>query len=68
MNHPQTVARTGVGTIATLLVWAAHRYGVDLGPVEGAAAATAMIAAGAFIGRRGLRGLGRLVWSGNEDE
>lgn len=68
MNHPQAAASGGVGIIATLLVWAANRYGVEFGAVEGAAAASGMIAVGALIGRRGLRGIARILWRGSESQ
>ena len=68
MNHPNAVAAgAGLGPLAILLVWLAGRYGLaDVGAEEGAAAAWGITTVGLLVGRRGIRGIARIIWRGSE--
>lgn len=63
--HANAAAGGGAGGAGVLLVWLLNRYAdaglsAEDGALISAAAATVVL----LVGRRGLRGLARLVWRG----
>jgi hypothetical protein len=66
-EHPNAIAGGSIGITTVLLIFLADRYGVvNVGPVEGAAGATVLISAGLLLGKKGVRGIARMLWRGSE--
>jgi hypothetical protein len=63
-SHPNTIASVVSGGAVTFLLWVATLLGIDIGPVEAGFILTIGVGAVLFIGRRGIRGLARLIWRG----
>lgn len=64
-NHPNATLAAGAGGAAGTIIWAASAFGVTVPGTVGAYLAT-FIATGALaIGRRGIRGIARIIWRGN---
>lgn len=66
-NHPNTLAAIGTGGLATLLVWIATLLGLNVDAVVAGIIVTIASAAVLFIGRRGIKGLAKLIWRGEPD-
>lgn len=64
-NHPNTVTAGGVGTLTTLVVAGFEALGANMTPTVAAAVATAAITVALFVGKRGVKGVIRLVWRGD---
>lgn len=67
VSHPNAIAAGSTGAGAVLLIWLAQQLGVPgVTPEIGAAAAATLSAAVLLIGKRGMRGLIRWLWRGDE--
>lgn len=64
MSHPNATAAAGSGGLAVLVVWLLGMAGVAVSPEVAAAIAGAIATIVLFIGRRGLKGLARIIWRG----
>lgn len=66
-NNPNAAAAVGSGTLATLIVGGATLAGFEVDPVLATAAAGALTAAVLLVGRKGIRGIARQLWRGEDD-
>lgn len=65
-NHPNATLSGTTGALATVAVWfSTSVLGLDMDATVGAAVATTLSAFALVLGRRGLRGLLRLMWAGD---
>lgn len=64
-SHPNATAAGSTGTAGVLIIAALGALGVTLSPIVAAAIVTAATTVVLIVGRRGLRGIGRLVWNGS---
>ena len=64
MTHPNAFAAAVSSGLASLLVWLLHSQGITLNPEQSSLAAGAVASAVLFVGRRGLKGAFRGLWSG----
>ena len=67
-HHPNASLATTVGSIATLILWAAGAVGIAMNAEQGALTATVLVSASLFVGRRGIRGVIRGIINGFEEE
>lgn len=68
-SHPNAVMGGGAGGIGLLVVWALNRYlGAALDAEEGALIATGAVTVILFVGREGVRGAVRRLWTGEARE
>lgn len=64
-SHPNAVISGGSGGLGFLLVWALNRWtGAAIDGETGALIATAATTVALFIGREGIRGAVKRLWSG----
>ena len=65
-HHPNASLAVGAGTPAGGMIWAAGHFGVSLSAEDGAYITTGVIALSLAIGRRGISGIMKRVWRGEE--
>lgn len=65
MQHPNAATATGSIGPAVLLIWLAGHYGIDLNAEQATVATGLFIAAGLFVGKRGVKGVARILWRGD---
>ena len=68
MNHPNaTVGASGTG-LGVLVVWFLGNVWphAAISAEAGVAVTGAVVTVALFIGRRGLRGIGRMIWRGSD--
>lgn len=66
VRRRDAVSAAGGGSVGVLLVWILQELGVDLRPA-GAASLAATITAGAIaIGHRGIVGIAKRIWRGDD--
>lgn len=64
-THPNAVIGGGSGGLGFLLVWALNRWtGAAIDGETGALIATGASTVALFVGREGIRGAARRLWSG----
>lgn len=66
MTHPNAATAATATGPAVLVVWLAGHYGIDLNAEQATVATSLFIAAVLFVGKRGLKGVVRIVWRGSE--
>lgn len=64
-THPNATIATGTGVLGILTVFALQQAGVDLPASVAAAVPVGLTTIVLFVGRRGLRGLARILWKGD---
>lgn len=64
-GHPNTTVSVGGSGVGVLIVWLAGHFGVSLSAEEGVVIAGAVTTAALFVGRKGLRGIARMIWRGD---
>lgn len=68
-NNPNALAAAGSGIGGgTIVVWLLGLAGLSITPVAGAAIAGVCATVFLFVGRKGLRGIARIIWRGSEDD
>lgn len=67
MQHPNATVGAGGTGLGVLVVWFLGNVWphVSFSAEDGALLAGAIATVGLFIGRRGLRGIGRMIWHGS---
>ena len=67
MKHPNaaTAGAAGLGP-GLLIVWTAGHFGIDLNAEQATVVTGVVVTAVLFIGKRGLKGIIRLVWQGDD--
>lgn len=66
MKHPNAIAGGFAGALAIVALYLGTLADFDPPSYVAGAITTLVISAVLFIGRRGFRGVARLLWSGNE--
>lgn len=66
-NNPNATIAGGTGTLGVLLVWVLSLFSVEITSVIAAALTGALITITLFIGRKGLKGLFKVIWKGEEN-
>lgn len=64
-NHPNATLAAGAGGAAGTIIWIASSFGVTVPGTVGAYLATIIAATALAVGRRGIRGIARVLWRGN---
>lgn len=64
-KHPNASTATGLSGLGVAAVWLLGRYGVTLSGEESVMVGGAVTSAGLFVGKRGIRGVFRLIWRGS---
>lgn len=67
-NHPNATAAAGTTGAGAVLVWALGLAGVTVPPVAAVTIAGGLTVVFLAVGRRGIKGVARMVWSGSEEE
>lgn len=66
-NHPNASVAGGTGLISILAILLLEKTGVELPAPIAAAVPVVLISATLFVGRRGLKGIARLLWKGDPE-
>lgn len=64
-KHPNASTATGLGGISVLTVFLAGHFGVKLGAEEASVISGAVTSIGLVIGKRGIKGVIRVLWRGS---
>ena len=65
-HHPNASLAAASGSVSGVIVWALSLWGITLTAYDGIYVATGVITITLAIGKRGIRGLCRIVWRGAE--
>ena len=65
-DHPQATAVAGSGLSGVFMVWVLGHFGLDMGAEVGASVAAGFTFVLALIGRKGVKGIARTIWRGQE--
>lgn len=63
--HPQATTAGAATAPGLLIVWLAGHFGIDIGAEEAIVFGGALTTVVLLVGRKGLRGILRAVWAGN---
>lgn len=63
-NHPNATVAATSGGVGVIIVWLLSLAGVHMPAEVGAAVSTIAATVALLIGRRGIRGIARIIWRG----
>jgi len=67
MTHPNAATAAALTLPTVLIVWLAGHTGIDLSAEAAAGIGGGVITVALFVGRRGIKGVARLLWRGDPD-
>jgi hypothetical protein len=66
LNHPNAAAAAVLTGPAAVIVWLAERGGIEMPATVAVTVGGFVIAFGLLVGRKGIRGIARILWRGSE--
>lgn len=67
-KHPNAALSVGTGGAGVLIIWLLGHTGVSMPNEVAVLVAAAITSVALLVGRKGVRGVIRLVWHGSDDE
>lgn len=66
-KHPNTALSIGTGSAGVLIIWLLGHLGVSMPNEVAVLIAGGVTSLALLIGRKGVKGIGRLLWHGSDE-